>query len=278
MPTIWPKYLLALAQDPQLMDKVWGLPMEPATLRDCQNCGGLGVMYAFVIANTHPEGGPTHMKWINDRWHVGYTVGQPCPVCASTSSNERGAWLEAASGLEGVEFSKTLDTFRPLPGKEAALAAAREIASDIPAPAGWATFYGSFGRGKTHLLMGIVNAFIAAGVHARYVASMGDLLAEVQEEFGKPGAAEMLVNRYKHTRVLVIDEVEKFNPSEWALGVVFRLMNDRYRSNLSVLTVLGTNLDPYSPPPHMGYLASRMKEGRLIEVSGDDVRPGKAPQ
>lgn len=256
--------------------RVWLEMREPTSLRDCPNCGGTGRMSAFVVADQTPDKSATVLSWTDGRMRTGFRVWADCPVC---NGNARAAFLTRMCGLEKEDLDVRLDDYFPHEGKREARAEIARLLAMTPNPAGFTSFVGGFGKGKSYALKALVNGFRLSGILSVYIQSMGDLLASVREMFGRDSsdAADTLIARYKGYRVLAIDECEKFNPTPWAKDVVFRVINYRYNLQSSYLTLLASNTHPREMDEDtLGYLASRMngeREGaRLIVVSGEDMR------
>jgi hypothetical protein len=266
--TVWPTEFKEIAR--QLPDRVWGSVKEPEILSDCPNCGGVGSMSAFVIADIAPKGsGGIVLSVVNGKTKFGYWLHSFCPVCKGDS---RGAYLIRYSGLEGSDLDIRLDHFKPLDGKAAARKRAGELLGLTPSPVGFVSFYGGFGTGKTMLLKAIVNGFRLAEIPAVYT-TLADILAEVRGMFNDPtqDAAEQLIRRYRHHRVIAIDEIDRVNLTGWAQETAFRLLDARYQAREMVLTVLATNADPANMPAGLEYLGSRMAED-MTAVGGLDMR------
>lgn len=273
----WPQELLHLYRS--MPDRVWGMQKLAEYASDCPNCGGLGRMIAFVIADSTPDGRPLITRWIEPergkgRMYHGYNVYADCPVC---NGNSRGGWLTRMCGLVGDELDIRLDDYMPYDGKQEARRAAGELLSMAPEPHGWASFVGGYGVGKSLLLKALVNGFRLAGVLAVYVPSTGDLLQSVKDLFGRDSgdAADILIMRYRGVRVLALDEVDRFNPTPWARDVVFRVLNERYARRGYQLTMFASNKTPEqigADNTDMGYLGSRMSDGRVVMIGGEDMR------
>ncbi len=73
--------------------------------------------------------------------------------------------------------------------------------------------------------------------------------------------------------VLALDEVSRFDEGRaWIRDRLFVLADTRYRMRRSHLTLFATNDNPRAALPTsdaIGYLFSRMREGRLFELRGD---------
>lgn len=264
---IWPAEIRELGR--QMPDRVWGEVKEPEYLTDCPNCGGIGMMSAFVVADIAPKGSNLVLSVIQGKIKLGYRARAFCPAC---KGDARGAWLIRYSGLSGADLDIRLEQFKPLAGKADAHKRAGELLGLTPAPVGFVSFYGGFGTGKTMVLKALVNGFRLAGIPAVYT-TMADILAEARSMFSDPSqdAAEALIRRYRHHRALAIDEIDRINPTGWAQETTFRLMDARYQARDVVLTVLACNSDPANMPAGLEYLGSRMAED-MIQVAGLDMR------
>jgi len=272
----WPSIFLSDARV-KGEGKVIGCEPQAPYRDDCPNCGGLSNMIAFYVDSgpyQNPPGAPRGkaIKWINGSWFIGGLHSEPCPVCAGFQKH---TWLLRMSRLEGLDQEIRLEQFMSMKGKEAAKDIAASLLSQTPYPAGFCTFYGEFGVGKSMLLKALVNGFRVAEVTAAY-STMADLLAEVRDEFGSDArnAAETLIQEFRSVRVLAIDEIDRVNMTPWASETMFRLLNGRYSAQDRMLTVLASNSAPAQLPEQLQYLASRMTDGIIIEIGGMDVRPG----
>lgn len=88
--------------------------------------------------------------------------------------------------------------------------------------------HGTSGDGKTTVAAGIVAGWLAAGMGtARWVSSMR-LLSEIADTYGGRGSEVAVVGRYAGCGLLVIDDLGKERPGEWALSKLFWLIDERY--------------------------------------------------
>ena len=178
------------------------------------------------------------------------------------------------SGLDGIELEIRLDDFKSLEGKEKAREIAGAILAQSPFPKGMYTFYGDYGVGKTTLLKALVNGFRVAGVAAVY-RRMSDILNEVKDTYSNDAkkAATKIIRDYQNFQVVAVDEVDRIYKTEWALDTTFTVMDDRYSRQQKSITILATNASPDELEGDFPYLASRIREGIIIEIGGADVRP-----
>ena len=243
----------------------------------CPNCNGLGAVYYFKT-----KGGPFRsptgdkVKWMEFEdpkkrgWYNGDLVAEPCPVCTKGRVID---WIREHNGLSGDCRFTTIDEFNaeaPLEGKLKAKEAAKTILGANDACHGVSTFWGAYGTGKTHLLMGLVNGFCGIGVRAVYSLA-ADLLDDIRQGY-KDRSNDWLFE-YRNVRVLCIDEIDKVSMTDWAVQILHQLIDYRYRNDEHYLTVFASNKNPFQYDPGMAYLSSRMTAGAIIEVGGPDMRP-----
>lgn len=94
-------------------------------------------------------------------------------------------------------------------------------------------FTGPKGTGKTHLAAAIANQLMDQGVPVVF-ATMIDLLAKIKASFDKDrsGASreseETIMRLYKNVDLLIIDDIGKEQPTEWALAKIYQIVNARY--------------------------------------------------
>ena len=141
-------------------------------------------------------------------------------------------------------------------------------------PSGFVTLWGGYGRGKTHLMMSLVNGFRKINVVSSY-SRLSDLLADIRAKFGDEHGAvstEQVIDEYRRVRVLCVDEINGVNLTSWTLETINRLLDFRYGKRNEMLTVMALNIAPAQLPVEMQYLSSRMNEGTVLEVGGVDVR------
>jgi len=148
-------------------------------------------------------------------------------------------------------------------------------------PTGMLTLWGGVGNGKTMSLQGAVNELNARGVQAVYVTAFA-LVAHLQEAFDAPhegpgDSSYKRLEKFKMLRVLALDELDKINPTRWAMGQVTHLLEARYwlGEDETAGTLIAMNSDPAQQPES---IASRLLDGRNRVVHNDDrdIRPALA--
>lgn len=272
---IWPAELKALFDNPNAVK----LQIEGPAIA-CINCGGAGMLFVYVWIRgpfSSPNGGK--VKWlsgdgIESGWYIGETHSAPCPCCQGDAWRE---YLQANCGLHDKDLYITLEGFKsggPYLEKEEAKKAAAGLLAQNKTPKGFVTFFGEPGRGKSHLLKGIINGFRGIGVYARYI-NAADLIQEIRDHFSDERggvAVESVIQHYRKVRVLAIDELDQVQLTEWTKQTLHRLLDSRYESG-NLLTVLAMRPTPEQLPDDLAYLISRIRGGVAVHVRGGDMRP-----
>lgn len=127
--------------------------------------------------------------------------------------------------------------------------------------------HGAVGRGKTHLLVGIVRWLILEhGLEVRFV-EFSRLLAQLREGFDKGQSDRTMLNDLVTVPILAIDELGKGRLTDWELSVVDELISRRYDA---MGCTLGTTNYPPAVPSGRG--AANLAEGaRMQQTLGDRV-------
>lgn len=238
------------------MDELLGIVRsnEPAAAKynppdpvPCEYCGAMRYTSGIVLKG--------HIMWAP-------TGPEPCKcekaqaarAAAQQARQEQEAAAEAARRAEqererinriigasgvGARFrNRTFDTFRVEELNSHAFNIAKGYADNFRAlqtnPDGQEKngllINGPKGTGKTHLAAAIANQLMAQGVPVVF-ATMIDLLAKIKASFERHGAeaAEHEIMRlYKTADLLIIDDIGKEQPTEWALAKIYQIINARY--------------------------------------------------
>ena len=101
---------------------------------------------------------------------------------------------------------------------------------------------GNNGVGKTHLACSIANKLIENGTQVIY-GTLINLLAELRNSYDiDNNISEMeIIKLYENVDLLIIDDLGKEKPSEWALEKLFTIINSRYENNLPVIITTNYN-------------------------------------
>lgn len=200
----------------------------------------------------------------------------PCAVA------ERAARLEKARAAERAERADALRR-----AAERAGVMPRYLGAEHPEAArvsddaleGRGTYvWGPVGTGKTHLASAAALLLLQGDAKVR-VASMASVLDRVRRSFGTPDDP---MAPYRSVRVLVLDDLGKESPTDWALERLFSLADERCARMLP--TIVTTQYRPSDLIARLakngGYdtavaIVSRLRQGaRTVETRGADRRLG----
>jgi predicted ATPase len=222
-------------------------------------------------------------EWFHGEWAAVYPHGtraakviRPCPRCAGDKARRA---IAQRSNLEVRERDLLLPDWKvpsipDHPGWMAQRRAARKrIEEAIEAKVGLYTFWGDFGAGKTMAAQIVVNELREQYAVNGVFATFGGILEHLRAMYGRNEDSGIYWERLLGVPVLVVDEVTRFNESnQWQCEKLFLLVNTRYRRKDTHLTLFTTNENPNQtlpPEEGIGYLFSRMREGKVIELRGD---------
>lgn len=102
---------------------------------------------------------------------------------------------------------------------------------------------GPKGTGKTHLAAAIANQLIHKGTPV-ICMTMIDLLQRIKRTFARyDGIVDEgdVLSIYKTVPLLVIDDMGKEPPTEWAVSTIYNIINGRYEAYMP--TIITTNYD-----------------------------------
>lgn len=140
---------------------------------------------------------------------------------------------------------------------------------------------GPVGTGKTHLASAVARMAVDAGMSVRVTDMLG-ILAAFKATYGGEGSEDAVLGRLSRCRLLVIDDLGKEAPTEWTLGQVFRVVNDRYENMRPVVVTtqfgksdLIRRLASHGDAETAVAIVSRLSEMcRKVELTGRDRRLG----
>jgi len=100
---------------------------------------------------------------------------------------------------------------------------------------------GPKGTGKTHLAASIANQLMQNGTPV-ICMTMIDLLERIKRTFARGSTDEgAVLSIYKTVSLLVIDDIGKEPPTEWAISTIYNIINGRYEAYMP--TIVTTNYD-----------------------------------
>ncbi len=219
----------------------------------------------------------------------GYSLAVPCRVCSEPEKRRK--YFDAAR-LPGRFHDATLVGFEPLDTLRRVRQRIYRFAHEFQEGDRGLILYGEPGRGKTHLLVGILRYLLLhRRVRARYVEFM-HLLTDLRASFEKGSTAAVMAPLIE-IPLLAVDELGKGRSSrragnagpapevsEWVGDVLDELISKRY--NAGHTTLFATNFYPgdrVKPSiPTLGERVGPRIYSRLIEmceqvhIGGDDYR------
>ncbi|WP_078665681.1 MULTISPECIES: ATP-binding protein [Carboxydocella] len=98
-------------------------------------------------------------------------------------------------------------------------------------------FTGSYGTGKTHLAAAICHELILQGYQPIF-GTMINLLEKIKATYDDDYAREneeQVINKYINCDLLIIDDLGKERPTEWAVEKLYYIINSRYEKNKPIL-------------------------------------------
>ncbi|HVU70430.1 MAG TPA: DnaA/Hda family protein [Ktedonobacteraceae bacterium] len=181
--------------------------------------------------------------------------------CAHTFTWIGQEWVEP--GLERLTFA-SFDRTRQRHAFEQARAFAR-------APQGTLALTGSYGTGKTHLLVAIANARREANQPCLYTSAVA-LFEAIQDRIRQDREYQPLLQRAARTPLLLLDDLDKPKPSEFRESVYYFLLNQRSRAGLPL--AITCNCEPQMLDRWIGGAArSRIMHGLIpLFMNGPDHR------
>lgn len=168
---------------------------------------------------------------------------------------ERVRLLIGQSGMGARFLRRTFETFTVDNTNRHAYTAAREFADNFdkmlpfdgaPEPGKNGLFIcGDPGTGKTHLAAAIANQLLHKG-RAVVCMTMIDLLKRIRRTFSPGGGEESAVlDIYKTVQLLIIDDMGKEPPTEWAVSTIYDIINGRYEAYLPTIVTTNYGTDAF---------------------------------
>jgi DNA replication protein DnaC len=238
--------------------RAWSAYRGVASVSDCPACSNTG-LGSMSLEQAHREG-----LIITSRWT--HHVLIICPRCIHGQERMR-LWRRMPAEGEGIRLDN--GSLQEVPDQDQAYAAIQWL---LEQRCGWLTLAGGYGVGKSMLLYATLNHLSADyGLHGRYLTAP-DLLTQLRDGIGETTGISGRLKELIEMPVLAVDELDKFNPTEFAAEKLFQLFNERYQARAKSITLLGFNADRASRIPP--FLRSRMADARfrLVMLQGRDLR------
>ena len=126
------------------------------------------------------------------------------------------------------------------------------------------------GTGKTHLAAAIANELLAKGVPV-ICMTMIDLLTRIRETYQKSIEFEGdVLALYKKVDLLIIDDIGKETPTDWAISTIYNIVNGRYEAALPTIVTTNYSKDElikrFTPAGSGDSMTARATLDRLTEM------------
>ena len=203
---------------------------------------------------------------------------QPCEHCG-VARQRKVRSLESFSSRSGTALTQFFGNFSVVdsdPRQSRVLELCKEAATDFAhVPEGqWLVIWGERGSGKSHLCAAVANHLIGAGTPALFI-TMPDLIAALKQAMELQSNTEQetysgRLSLFKTAPVLILDDLGAETSSPWSDGVLFEILDYRYRNRIA--TMIASNVAPDRFDPR---IASRMQDKAFCTVlqnSANDYR------
>ena len=232
---------------------------DPPKPVPCQYCGSLRYTRAFEFGDriiwdpagpqrcTCPEALADYEKQLADE-----KATEEARIRAEQEQQmrERVARIIKDSGITARFLQRTFDTFQITNSNRKAFTVCKEYADTFekkrpgtnnPDPGRNGLFItGPKGIGKTHLAAAIANQIMNQGT-AVICKTMIDLLDGIRTTFdpATQTTSSSVLAIYKDVPLLIIDDIGKEPPTEWAISTIYNIINGRYEALMP--TIVTTN-------------------------------------
>jgi DNA replication protein DnaC len=212
-------------------------------------------------------GGGGFMRYDVQVGHPLFGQVQPCQCTKDKAMQTQEQRIEEyKQQLSKTEQTYTLDNW--IGSDQNALDQARDAVRN---PYGLKLFIGNYGIGKSGLLTAIVNHALRHKLAASYKI-VNKMLNDLRGAYNVGvGEYEKALDEICTVRILALDEMSAYKPSEWADQTLRTIFDERYRHWDERLTVVGSN----EMIEHEA-IVSRLHDqqrSKIIYMKGVDLRP-----
>ena len=170
---------------------------------------------------------------------------------AMAAHRERVRALLRQSGIGRRHEGASFESFVTTPATAAVVGVCRAFVAAFPEDGRGLSLAGPAGTGKTHLAVAVTRALIDRGVSA-VVANVPMLLLTFRGTFSgdHPARFDQMLDLLCCCEHLVLDDLGRERPTEWARETLYLVVNARYQECLA--TSLTTNLSPVELRARLG--------------------------
>lgn len=241
--------------------------------KPCEDCGVIVEPYFIRFPSSRNRG----EMIANGHW-----IAPPryCKGCQEKHEAKRMHEERIEEILNSCNFKKrqqdmTLGNFKPYHVEHKKTLAA--LLSYTPESGKNVLLHGGVGRGKTHLIVGLVKKLILEEKvsQVRFVTGVS-LLRSVRYGF-LPAAncsSDSMIDAYGEFPLLIIDDLGLEKPSEWAIETLYTIIDERYSGFRP--TFITSNMNPKQLAARLDdRLMSRLLHDALVlKIEGKDYRLG----
>jgi DNA replication protein DnaC len=213
------------------------------------------------------DAGRVHPRLENGKPDYQNTI--PCRACQTPE--------KIAHSLGVSSMDATFENIRPKKGMEAALSAARQIAT-LQTDWKMLMIYGGWGNGKTRLLEGIAIELSKKGLYV-HIQTFPEFMGQLKNSFERAKDSNdptfnAIIERVCNMPHMLMDDVGQADSyTDFSKQQLERIMLARERQNL--FTVMTTNKDLSELPNMVRSRFSDKAKARLILNAAPDYRPLK---
>jgi len=170
---------------------------------------------------------------------------------AGAAHRERLRALLRQSGIGRRHEAASFESFATSPATAAVVEVCRGFVAAFPQGGRGLSLSGPAGTGKTHLAVAITRALIDRGVSA-VIVNVPMLLLTFRGTFSgdRPERFDQMLDLLCRCEHLVLDDLGRERPTEWAQETLYLVVNARYQECLA--TSVTTNLSPVELRARLG--------------------------
>lgn len=129
-------------------------------------------------------------------------------------------------------------------------------------------FLGNCGAGKTHLSIAIANNLMSKNIGVLYMPYR-EIVTRIKQIITDDVEYAKVVNKYKNSRVLLIDDFAKGKTTESDINILFEIINFRYLNNKPIILSSELTQDRLLDfDEATGSRIIEMCRGRIVEAVG----------